>query len=158
MRSVGRRMCATCRSPASSTSPYLARDPVQGRSAPPVPAEPSRSWKGTVSLTARQRCSTLSATLLDMTRIGIRELRQHASRYLAMVKAGQTVEVSERGRLVAILAPPDAAHRDRERLIASGHLLPAVSPTGRLRAARPVVVQDGATNAEVLEHERGDRL
>jgi antitoxin (DNA-binding transcriptional repressor) of toxin-antitoxin stability system len=34
-------------------------------------------------------------------RIGIRELRQNASRYLALVKAGQTVEVTERGELVA---------------------------------------------------------
>lgn len=31
-----------------------------------------------------------------MERIGIRELRQNASRYLAKVKTGETVEVTER--------------------------------------------------------------
>ena len=36
-----------------------------------------------------------------MERIGVRQLRQHASRYLDRVKAGETVEVTERGRLVA---------------------------------------------------------
>ncbi len=37
-----------------------------------------------------------------------RELRQHASRYLERVKAGETVEVTERGRLIALLVAPDA--------------------------------------------------
>jgi prevent-host-death family protein len=41
-----------------------------------------------------------------MNRIGIRELRQHASRYLAAVQAGETVEITDRGRLVALLVPP----------------------------------------------------
>ncbi|MGI8826828.1 MAG: type II toxin-antitoxin system Phd/YefM family antitoxin [Chloroflexota bacterium] len=40
-----------------------------------------------------------------MERIGIRELRQHASRYLARVAAGEVVEVTDRGRAVARLVP-----------------------------------------------------
>jgi len=40
-----------------------------------------------------------------MERIGIRELRQHASRYLAKVAGGETVEVTDRGRPVALLVP-----------------------------------------------------
>src|SRR5919206_598636 len=59
-----------------------------------------------------------------MTRIGVRELRQNASRYLALVKAGETVEVTERGELVAVLAPPSPAATARERLIAEGRLIP----------------------------------
>ncbi len=35
----------------------------------------------------------------------MRELRQHASRYLARVVAGETVEVTDRGRPVARLVP-----------------------------------------------------
>ena len=43
-----------------------------------------------------------------MERIGVRELRQHASRYLARVRAGESVEVTDRGRPVARLVPvPD---------------------------------------------------
>lgn len=60
-----------------------------------------------------------------MERIGVRELRQHASRYLDKVKAGETVEVTERGRLVALLTPPHPATSARQRLVAAGRLLPA---------------------------------
>jgi len=40
-----------------------------------------------------------------MDRIGVRELRQHASRYLARVVGGETIEVTDRGRPVARLVP-----------------------------------------------------
>jgi prevent-host-death family protein len=41
-----------------------------------------------------------------MERIGIRELRQHASKYLERVERGETIEVTNRGRLAAVLVPP----------------------------------------------------
>ena len=40
-----------------------------------------------------------------METIGVRELRQNASRYLRLVKAGQRVAVTERGELIAYLVP-----------------------------------------------------
>jgi prevent-host-death family protein len=40
-----------------------------------------------------------------MKRIGIRELRQNASVYIRLVKAGETVEVTDRGEPVARLVP-----------------------------------------------------
>ena len=40
-----------------------------------------------------------------MRRIGVRELRQHASRYLALVAGGEQIEVPDRGRPVARLVP-----------------------------------------------------
>lgn len=43
-------------------------------------------------------CSTMEA-------IGVRELRQHASRYLERVRRGETLEVTDRGRPVARLVP-----------------------------------------------------
>lgn len=70
-----------------------------------------------------------------MVRIGVRELRQHASRYLDRVKAGETVEVTERGQLVALLVPPDPATSARERLVASGRLIPATRPFALPRRA-----------------------
>ncbi|MBA3618093.1 MAG: type II toxin-antitoxin system prevent-host-death family antitoxin [Acidothermales bacterium] len=87
-----------------------------------------------------------------MERIGVRELRQHASRYLDRVKAGETVEVTERGRLVALLVPPEPAASARERLIASGRLLPS---TGPLRLPRRVAAT--ADTGAVLEELREDR-
>jgi prevent-host-death family protein len=38
-------------------------------------------------------------------RAGIRELRQNLSQYVDRVKAGETIEVTERGRPVAALVP-----------------------------------------------------
>ncbi|MFM7245856.1 MAG: type II toxin-antitoxin system Phd/YefM family antitoxin, partial [Actinomycetota bacterium] len=40
--------------------------------------------------------------------IGVRELRQYASTYLARVKGGETITVTERGRPIARLVPLDA--------------------------------------------------
>lgn len=40
-----------------------------------------------------------------MESIGIRELRQHASRYLERVRHGETLEVTDRGHPVARLVP-----------------------------------------------------
>lgn len=43
-----------------------------------------------------------------MESIGVRELRQHASRYLERVRHGETLEVTDRGRPVARLVPVGA--------------------------------------------------
>ncbi len=54
-----------------------------------------------------------------MNRVGVRELRQRASELLRRVEAGETIEVTDRGRPVALLAPlPDNGPLDR--LMASG--------------------------------------
>lgn len=91
-----------------------------------------------------------------MERIGIRELRQHASRYLSRVKAGETVEVTERGELVALLVPPDPASSARERLVASGRLIPASRPR-RLPQPTPSPPESQDTGA-VLDELREERL
>jgi prevent-host-death family protein len=91
-----------------------------------------------------------------MTRIGIRELRQHASRYIEQVKAGEVIEVTERGKLVALLVSPKPAVAVRDRLIASGRLVPAKS-TFRLPERRRVGSVE-RTATEVLAELRNDRL
>ena len=94
-----------------------------------------------------------------MERVGVRELRQNASRYLAMVKDGKTVEVTERGDLVAVLVPPGEARSARDNLVAAGRLIPAAAPSGRLRSPHPVPIKAGEpTNAELLDAERQERL
>ncbi|MGZ8744727.1 MAG: type II toxin-antitoxin system Phd/YefM family antitoxin [Nocardioides sp.] len=94
-----------------------------------------------------------------MERIGVRELRQNASRYLGLVKAGETIEVTERGRLVALLTPPGTSRNARDRLVTAGRLVPAANPTGRLRSPRPLPIAAGEpTNQELLDAERTERL
>jgi prevent-host-death family protein len=57
-----------------------------------------------------------------MHRIGVRELRQHASRYLALVARGESVEVTDRGRPVAMLVPVRGEAWDA--LLASNRVVP----------------------------------
>ena len=57
----------------------------------------------------------------DAEKIGIRELRQHASRYVAMAKAGLRVPVTDRGELVAYLVPAEQSGSMLDRLEAAGH-------------------------------------
>lgn len=87
-----------------------------------------------------------------MDRIGVRELRQHASRYLDKVKAGESVEVTVRGQLVALLVPPAPGLAARERLIASGRLMPATGPLQPPRRAKASIHSD-----DVLQELREDR-
>ena len=75
-----------------------------------------------------------------MTSVGIRELRQRASELIRRVEAGETVEITDRGRPVAVLVP-----------------LPDPGPTGRLRAAGDLVQAESALDdlPEPLALERG---
>lgn len=59
-----------------------------------------------------------------MLTIGIRELRQRASEYLRRVEAGETVEVTDRGRPIARITPIPTT-TPTERLVKDGRLRPA---------------------------------
>jgi prevent-host-death family protein len=62
-----------------------------------------------------------------MDRIGVRELRQHASRYLARVARGEVLEITDRGRAVARMVPIKAdAWAD---LVSAGRVTPATDDT-----------------------------
>lgn len=63
-------------------------------------------------------------------RIGIRELRQHASVYVDFAEKGYTVDITNRGRLVAQLVPAREPGSAMERLIAAGIVQPAEEPGG----------------------------
>lgn len=73
--------------------------------------------------------------------IGIRELRQHASRYVAMAKQGKRIPVTDRGELVAYLVPAEEPTTTFQRMVAAGqvqlakgrlqdHLPPPPAPPG----------------------------
>jgi prevent-host-death family protein len=76
-----------------------------------------------------------------MVRVGIRELRQQASALLRRVAAGEIVEVSDRGRPVAVITragPRGLAKLEDEGLLrrGEGELL-AVTPLRRPPGVRP---------------------
>lgn len=69
-----------------------------------------------------------------MDRIGVRELRQHASRYLARVALGETLEITDRGRPVALLVP--IGNDPWADMVAAGKVIPA-GGTGDLAEEEP---------------------
>lgn len=86
--------------------------------------------------------------------IGIRELRQHASRWVAKAKAGASILITDRGQPVARLVPITEAEYAREALIAEGLLIPASRPRRRFQVEQ---LLDGPSLTEILDDLRSDR-
>ncbi|MDQ3688755.1 MAG: type II toxin-antitoxin system prevent-host-death family antitoxin [Chloroflexota bacterium] len=92
-----------------------------------------------------------------MERVGIRELRQNASEYVRRAEAGETIEVTDRGRPVARLAPLLPGESIIDRLIAEGKATPArgdlldLGPPPARELGEPIL-------SEVLDEMREDRL
>ena len=89
-----------------------------------------------------------------MTTSGIRELRQRASELLRRVEAGETIEITDRGRPVAVLAPL-RNQGQLERLRATGDLESASADLRDL--AQPLPLAPGQEPpSKVLERLRRD--
>ncbi len=90
--------------------------------------------------------------------IGIRELRQHASRYLRLVEERrEPIQITDRGRPVALLAPIPKTGSRIEQLRASGRIRPGRGSWRDL--GPPLEPTPGAPLpsdilAEMREHER----
>jgi prevent-host-death family protein len=94
-----------------------------------------------------------------MERIGIRELKQNASTWVARAQSGETIEIANHGRLVARLVGVTDADTDRETLIAAGRLAPA-SQRGKLFDAADLLELSDETSptiSEILQQQREDR-
>src|SRR5258708_6460323 len=83
-------------------------------------------------------------------RIGIRELRQHASVYIDLVERGYTVDVTSRGRLVARLLPARGTQSPIEQLPAGGIILAAESPGALLDTEPAPPVPGGRPTASQI--------
>jgi len=51
-----------------------------------------------------------------MTKVGVRELKNRLSSYLRQVKQGEEISVTERGKVIAVLAPAERGKRIAEFL------------------------------------------
>lgn len=89
--------------------------------------------------------------------VGIRELRQNLTVHLRKVKAGQVLEVTERGVPVAQLTPLPLPSDPLSRLEAAGALLQR--PAKRLEdLPRPVRLRQGVSISKILDELREERL
>jgi prevent-host-death family protein len=87
--------------------------------------------------------------------IGVREARQHLSRYLERVQAGESFTVTDHGRPVAVLGPPPRSDDPLAGLVLRGLADPPREP---YRPPVPVRLPDGPAVADLLEEQREDRL
>ena len=88
-----------------------------------------------------------------MEKIGVRELRQHASRYLARVASGETLEVTARGRPVAMLVP--VRGDEWQDLLASGRVMPPTEDGDLLdETPNDFSIEASGTLAAMREDER----
>jgi prevent-host-death family protein len=85
-----------------------------------------------------------------MAEVGIRELRNHLSRYLERVEGGEEVLVTDRGRAVAWVLPV-TGERTIDRLIREGKVTPA---TRRARSLPKRVKAKGSVAGLVAEQRR----
>lgn len=78
-----------------------------------------------------------------MRSIGVRELRQRASEFLRLVETGETLQITDRGRPVALLTP-----------------VPVSSPLDQLRRAGEVSTPTGSLDdlPEPLPAEAGQEM
>jgi len=91
----------------------------------------------------------------DRSTVGVRELRQNLSKYLRRVVRGETLEVTDRGRAVAVLAPLPQPFSPLEQLLASGRV---VRPEEDLMALLPPRGRISTRLSEALLEERAERL
>lgn len=92
--------------------------------------------------------------------VGVRELRQNLSRYLARVKDGETLAVTERGREVARLIPshPDIDPQYLRLAEKYGATVPTSDLVEAIRSLPPLKdpPPDGAVDAFLDESRRGE--
>jgi prevent-host-death family protein len=87
--------------------------------------------------------------------VGVRELRQNLSVYLARIARGETLEVTDRGRAVAILAPLRRQSSALERMATAGLVIAAAGDL--LDLPRPRRAPKGFNAAKALAEQRADR-
>jgi prevent-host-death family protein len=84
-----------------------------------------------------------------MAEVGIRELRDHLSRYLERVQAGEEVVITDRGRPIARVLPM-AGERTIDRLIREGRVTPASQPSRSL----PNPLKSKGTASDLVAEQR----
>ena len=87
--------------------------------------------------------------------VGVRELRQNLSVYLARIARGETLEVTDRGHAVALLTPLPRETSVLDRLEREGLLTRATGDLLALKRPRMAVSTRGS---DWLEETRADRL
>lgn len=94
-----------------------------------------------------------------MAEVGVKELKNRLSEYLARVRGGETITVTSHGRPVAELravTPAKEAPEERwDRLVAEGRITPSTKPKPKVLSP-PVEIPGGASRF-ILEEREAER-
>ena len=95
-----------------------------------------------------------------MTSTGIRELKDHLSRYIRRVEAGERIAITAHGRVVAELGPAGASSQAGRRsrfdeLVAEGVIRPPLESGDPLEAWPDIRLPPG-TAAALIDSDRGE--
>ncbi len=103
-------------------------------------------WGGRGHLDVLQR-----ATLLDMETVSHRDLRNRSGEILRRVEAGETVQISNRGKPVALVSP--LTSRGLDALVSEGGARRAIAPLSTLSGIRRT--SSARDTAEIIRDTRG---
>jgi prevent-host-death family protein len=92
-----------------------------------------------------------------MKSIGVRELRQNASEHLRLVQLGATIEITDRGRPVAMLVPIAADISQLALLETQGRLSPDAGDLLELGAPLKPVVGRASASDELARMRAAER-
>jgi prevent-host-death family protein len=93
--------------------------------------------------------------MMNMDRVGIRELRENMAAALRRVQGGEAMEITDHGHPVARLVP--IRYRSRyEQLVAEGRIIPAEEPGQLLEYEPPPLAPGEHPASELLAELRAD--
>jgi prevent-host-death family protein len=91
---------------------------------------------------------------LTMKIVGVAEAKAKLSEYLASVKEGEEVLITERGRPVAKIVKSEPMDEEIERLVRSGHIRPPIKPLPADFFDRPRPKVKGEPLSQIVIRER----
>ena len=96
--------------------------------------------------------------MTNRSQVGVREIRQNLSVYLDRVKAGEAIEITERGQPVAVLAPLPGRSTVMQRLVAEGRATAPTASRSTLGPPLKIRLRGGKSMQELLNYTKEDRL
>jgi antitoxin (DNA-binding transcriptional repressor) of toxin-antitoxin stability system len=95
---------------------------------------------------------------MTTTTMGVREVTRRTSEVFDRTSKGETIVVTNRGKVVGIITPPQAYSPELAELIAGGRVLPPAVPGGSAAlSAIPVPTGAARDSAGDLDQVRADR-
>lgn len=146
-----------CYMAAVTPPPTVRKRPAKAPARHTTTAARARGKAPSAAKAAAEAARAQAAATGRPVTVGVRELRQNLSVYLEQVKQGVAMQVTEHGRVVAVLTPVPVTASRYDILLAQGLITPATRSIRDLPPPRPM--PPGARPlSEILDELREERL